>query len=715
MRFFRLRPIVVFGSAFYLCAVIASFFAPIYSLVFAAIFALILAIELLLLKKPSDIEKKQTKLALVSLLLAPVLSLSLSAFREYRAGGAVERGREIAFAGTVRERIWSSSGYAAYLIDVSEADGESASFAAALFCGDLSFAPGDAFEAAGTFGAIGESFPEGARYLRSRGAVAECEAESVKLVGFDRSPIYRAAALRERIAAKISLYVPQNASLISALTVGKRDGLDPALRRSFSELGVSHLLAISGVHMSVIFSAVAFLARPFGRKRFFILLPAIVGYEALTGFCASTVRAGTMLAIVAFAGTLGIMTDRASVISLALVLITVFSPGAVWDVGLLLSALSVFALAVLPSPERKKDRGRLKTALVFVGASLGASAAVSVVTLPVTAREYGAVSLAAPVANLVFIPAVTVILFFAPVFLLSTLFPAIAVPLGSALDLYSEFVRRLAKALGGGGRYLVSLEYPFFGVLTVLLAVSFVCACVSRRRRAPILLTAAIASCMVISGAATEALRSGETRVEAFAEAAGDIVAVTDSSSFYVVDSAKGSSSLIRRIEDEVRKNMTTGIGKYVFTHYHADSDVYLQKLLDKVRVAEIVLPDAANEDERSLCMRMANIALGSGVRPTIADGESALGAARLALSERCDVPNSVESSFAMTVSLGENAVTYVTSGYFDAPEAFRESADGILAEKIVVGTHGAAAKSPPPDGAVGLCDGGFSAVWKKD
>ena len=715
MRFFRLRPMATFGSAFFLCAFISSFFAPIFALAFAALFLTALLILLLFMKSSGDAEKRQTKIALISLLLAPIMSLSLSAYRGYCDERFAPVGRETQIVGTVRERLGASAGYALYIIDVKSENGVDASFSAAAGSGDLSFTPGDVVSASGTFFDLGESFPDGERYLRSRGAVCEAELSTISLSGYDGSITYRLAVLREKISARIALYVPQNAPFISALAVGDRSDLAPTLRRSFSELGISHLLAISGVHMSVVFAAASLFMRPFGRRRFFVLLPMIVGFEAITGFSASAIRAGTMLAICALAELLGRRTDRVTVLSTAALLITVFSRGAVYDVGFLLSVLSVFALSILPYPEQSRERSPIRAALFAVGASVAATAAVSIVTLPVTAREYGVISLAAPLANLVFIPAISLILFVLPIFLLLSLVPPIAFVLGGAIDLYSGLVCRLARFLSGGGRFLISLDYPFFKELSIFLAIAFAAVFVARRKRTPIILAAIAASCMILSGAATEALRSGEVRAEAFSEKAGDMIAVTDGSSLYVVDSAKGSSALVRRVETLEREMTATRIEKYVFTHYHADSDVYLQKLLSSVRVREIILPEPQSDFERDLCMRMAQIALKADVRPTLIEGDAALGAAKVTLSERCDMPQSVEQSFALTISCGENAATYVTAGFFDTPEPFRDSVKSIFAETLVAGTHGKESASEIPSDAVKLSEGAFSARWKKN
>ena len=126
------------------------------------------------------------------------------------------------------------------------------------------------------------------------------------------------------------------------------------------------------------------------------------------------------------------------------------------------------------------------------------------------------------------------------------------------------------------------------------------------------------------------------------------------------------------------------------------------------------MLPVPQSDDERALCLRMAQIALNSDCRPTLAEGDVSLGGAVLSLSERCDIPKSTESAFALTLSFGEERAAYVTSWYFDAPEAFREQTKDFISGTLIAGTHGKPGVCVPPDGSERLSDKDFTAVWKK-
>ena len=718
MRFFRLRPMALFGLAFFLCSVSATYLDRLWSVAGAAAAALAFfaALAVFALRRTDDKDKKQTRLAIASLLLAPALALSLAAWRSWRSEAVVPADRDVHAVCVVRSRYDASSGSAQYILAVRSVDGDGASFKASAFLYDRSFTPGDVLEVDGTFEPLGGSNPDGERRLRSLGAVAEADLVSVRLVGEDNSPASVLGRAREKIAARIAGNMDENAPLVTALVTGDRSDLDPELRRDFAELGIAHLLALSGVHMSVIAGAVAMMTGPSSRRRYYAIIPAVLLYAAISGFAASAVRAAAMLVICSLAGLFGRRTDTISLVALAASVIIIVSPGAAWDVGFLLSVLSVTALAVLPVRRLApgEDAPFAKRLLRAVVASVAATVAVSIVTLPVTAREFGAISLAAPLANLIFIPLVTLILYAAPIYLAATFVPYLGAALGSALEFYCSLVVRLARWMSGAGA-LVSLDRPGFTVTSILLSVFFFAALAAKKRRFPAACACVAAAAMVLSGAVFELARRDEVSVTAVSRGAGDAIAATDGSELFVVDCARGNSAFIRDVEALRRSFAATRIEKYVFTHCHADSDAYLRRLLASEEIGEVVLPTPQSDEERDVCMRMAQIALDAGVMPVLPDGAVSLGAASLEMRTLCETAAGTEPVFEAAISFGEREVRYVSGNYFAAPEIVRLSAHEADAQTTIVGSHAGALAALAPQDTLSLSAlGEFSATWKK-
>lgn len=246
---------------------------------------------------------------------------------------------------------------------------------------------------------------------------------------------------RARIALRIRDAVadPDAAALLAALAVGQTDGLTRDQWRVFNATGTTHLVAISGMHVTLFallaFAAARFtwrwlpLAQRLQRETFaaFAGLAAAGAYALLAGFSVPTQRTWLMLAI--FVGTR--LTARAvapaRVWSLALVAVLLLDALAPLSAGFWLSFVAVGVLLMVG------QRALWQTAPTLAGRSRAAlTLQVAVMTLlaPLTVAVFGGVSLAGLGVNLVAIPVISFL--FVPLVLLgavvSLVEPGLAAP-----------------------------------------------------------------------------------------------------------------------------------------------------------------------------------------------------------------------------------------------------------------------------------------------
>ncbi len=172
----------------------------------------------------------------------------------------------------------------------------------------------------------------------------------------------------------------------AAMLLGYKNALEPDLRTSFSVSGASHLLAVSGMHVSVLYGAIYFVFNLFFRnerhKKFIHLaaLPLIWIFAFVTGLSPSVVRAVTMFTFVGF----GTLTSRKSItlntLSGAAFLMLIYEPLYLFDVSFQLSFLAVASIICI-NPVFKnlyENKGKLMTYLydlffVSFSAQLGTS------------------------------------------------------------------------------------------------------------------------------------------------------------------------------------------------------------------------------------------------------------------------------------------------------------------------------------------------------
>ncbi|MHB8105850.1 MAG: ComEC/Rec2 family competence protein [Candidatus Cryosericum sp.] len=184
-------------------------------------------------------------------------------------------------------------------------------------------------------------------------------------------------------------------------------------RHLFSITGTSHLLAISGLHLSLVFALMSVLAGlMFSRSaigRTLAPLVATFAYLAFIDFPLSADRAFVMLCVFTLTRVFGGHTGKLASLSWAALILTAIDPASVFDIGLQLSLVSVAGLCFIGEPLSRlvRVRGRLAQGLLSSFCSTtGAS-------LPTAALAISAFHVLAPVAllaNVVAIPAVSLLL-----------------------------------------------------------------------------------------------------------------------------------------------------------------------------------------------------------------------------------------------------------------------------------------------------------------
>ena len=159
----------------------------------------------------------------------------------------------------------------------------------------------------------------------------------------------RAMMFREGIVQKYASLglSPEAESLLSALTVGEKRDLSRGVRELYAAVGASHVLALSGLHLGILYMILVLLL-PVGRNRLLkvlregVVLLLLWGFAAVAGFTPSVVRAALLFTLMSLARCLH--RDGSSINSLAFaaLVMLVVNPRWLLDIGFQLSFLAVF-------------------------------------------------------------------------------------------------------------------------------------------------------------------------------------------------------------------------------------------------------------------------------------------------------------------------------------------------------------------------------------
>ncbi|MFI3248908.1 MAG: ComEC/Rec2 family competence protein [Rikenellaceae bacterium] len=201
---------------------------------------------------------------------------------------------------------------------------------------------------------------------------------------------------------------PDALSVAGAMLLGRRDLMDRQLTLSYRESGAAHILAVSGLHLAIIFLVVNNLLLiinifPYGHIARKILIIIILWlYAAIVGMSPSVVRAASMLTLYQFISLIHRRYYSINALLIAVVAMVLLDPSILFDVGFQLSVVAVLGILFWAAPLlRPLDRwswsqnwGPLMPILFeSVVATLIVGVACSVALLPLISYTFGYVSL----------------------------------------------------------------------------------------------------------------------------------------------------------------------------------------------------------------------------------------------------------------------------------------------------------------------------------
>lgn len=264
--------------------------------------------------------------------------------------------------------------------------------------------------------------------------------------------------VRAAMSAQLdSLFPARHAGYMKGLVIGYQDELDPELFRQFSQLGLTHILAISGMHVAVFVGAVLFLLARCRLSRENALTAALLLvplYVLLSGAGPSVVRAGIMSMIGLAAARIGVLKDGMNVLSAAALLMLAWNPYFLHSVSFQLSYLVTAGLMVYV-PMANALLGRVPERL---RGALAVTLVAQCVSFPLTIYYFNQFSLLSFAANLVLVPLISFIV----------------LPLGMAALLVNPFwsagaggLARLARWLNDATFWLVEAINGWPGAVTI--------------------------------------------------------------------------------------------------------------------------------------------------------------------------------------------------------------------------------------------------------
>ncbi len=208
------------------------------------------------------------------------------------------------------------------------------------------------------------------------------------------------------------IFSEPQAGIVSAMTLGIKSSISSEILESFNKTGTRHIIAISGLHMTIVSIVFMYLLLAVGLRRNYAFYFAILGiafFVVLVGYPSSAVRAAVMGGLILLAVKVGRLSNAGNAVIFAGVLMLLYDPNLLrYDTGFQLSFTAVLGIIyIFPRLneffKKYKDFLNIKT-IFFITISA------QIATLPIVINSFGNFSLLSIFANILILPLVPVVM-----------------------------------------------------------------------------------------------------------------------------------------------------------------------------------------------------------------------------------------------------------------------------------------------------------------
>jgi competence protein ComEC len=360
---------------------------------------------------------------------------------------SVSAWEEVNVLGVVKSTSVNTAGKKRVDLEVKEIEFESGAvsseeFNARILLENERLSSGDTVSFSGTVIPIGEKRNPNQfdyrQYLAKRGISSQIRRDQVLFVRTNHSKLSWSWWRTQAIRLVDKNFDESSAPIAKALLLGYKQDLEGTSRQAFARAGLSHIMAVSGLHVGFVVAPFWFLipflwTRKYGRQIGFLALILVLwGYAGLTGFSASVMRASVTALFLTWGKLFYKSPNSINLTAAAAIVLLIIDPDQLFEVGFQLSFLAVYIiLLILPviqhwMPYWLRLRWYAKPLMVVI-----VSVVVQLGLYPIQVFYFGEVSLISPVSNALFVPLLGVVV---PVSLVALIITSVAPEIGFILN-----------------------------------------------------------------------------------------------------------------------------------------------------------------------------------------------------------------------------------------------------------------------------------------
>lgn len=298
---------------------------------------------------------------------------------------------------------------------------------------------------------------------------------------------YMAEQVRDKLVALLAAtkLEKEEWSVVSALTLGYRTELEPETRDYFASTGAMHVLAVSGLHVGLIYLIISSLLSGINRGKIgSAVYPATLiiflwTYAFITGFSPSVQRATVMFSFVIVGNILRRPVNIYNSLSASALVLMLYNPDVIFEVGFQLSYLAVFGIVLLQPPMANMLKPRNKI-LKWGWSLFTVSVAAQLATFPLGLFYFNQFPNFFWLSNFFVIPGATIIIWLAFGFFLLSPFPLIPGILAQIIQFVTSWMLDILKWISGlphavseGIIYSYAQTWIIYGLIAALVVYFF--------------------------------------------------------------------------------------------------------------------------------------------------------------------------------------------------------------------------------------------------
>lgn len=259
---------------------------------------------------------------------------------------------------------------------------------------------------------------------------------------------------RDSIVNILRRYIPgsKESGLAEALLIGYKEDLDKSLIQSYSNTGVIHLIAISGLHLGLIYMLLSLICKPLGNKKWIrlfrpiFIITGLWAFGFLAGGSPSIFRSAVMFTCIAIGDSLSKQASIFNSLAASAFLLLCYNPYWLWDAGFQLSYTAVASLALFQQTVYNSITISQRW-LDAIWKLTATTIAAQILTLPVILFLFHQFPVFFLITNLVAIPLSSLILLGEILLCLLSFLPFLAIPTGILLSWLIKIMNSLVETI----------------------------------------------------------------------------------------------------------------------------------------------------------------------------------------------------------------------------------------------------------------------------